>query len=283
MQTTGFREQMLANVVVTRRTIDVDGIATAVLEAGSGSPLLLLHGAIECGGAMWAPVITPLAARHRLVIPDAPGLGESAPVDRLDVTTFTRWFEALLRVTDLERPALVAHSLFGSMAVHLAARRSELVSQVVAYGAPGVGPYRMPMALRYAAIRFAIRPTAANAERFDRFALLDVDATRGLDPDWYEAFSLYTRERAGRRAVKRTMNSLISPMTKQIPEADLDRIECPVSLLWGRHDRMVPLSIAEHASSRRGWPLHVVEAAAHAPHIEAPRSFPDVLESALAT
>jgi pimeloyl-ACP methyl ester carboxylesterase len=43
--------------------------------------------------------------------------------------------------------------------------------------------------------------------------------------------------------------------------------------VWGRHDRMAPLSIGEAAAARHGWPLHVVEDAAHAPHIEQPQAF----------
>ena len=92
------------------------------------------------------------------------------------------------------------------------------------YGAPGIGPYRMPAGLRYAAIRFAIRPTARNAERFDRFALLDLDATRDLDPGWFEAFDAYTRSRATVRHVKRTMRRLIGTETEQIPDDELRRI-----------------------------------------------------------
>ena len=64
--------------------------------------------------------------------------------------------------------------------------------------------------LRYVAIRFAIRPTCRNAERFDRFALLDLDATRGRDPDWYDAFVTYTQSRALEPAVKKTMRRLIA-------------------------------------------------------------------------
>ena len=70
-----------------------------VLEGGDGPPLVLLHGGIECGGAYWAPVIAPLAERHRVIVPDLPGLGESEPVARLDAATFADWFAALLRET----------------------------------------------------------------------------------------------------------------------------------------------------------------------------------------
>jgi pimeloyl-ACP methyl ester carboxylesterase len=154
-----------------------------------------------------------------------------------------------------------------------AAERSEKLRRLVIYAAPGVGPYRMPWQLRYVAIRFAIRPTARNAERFDRFALRDLDATRQRDPDWHRAFDAYNLAQARRRHVKRTMNRLVADQTKPIPAAELDRIGVPVSLVWGRHDRMVPLAIGQAAAKDHGWPLHVIDDAAHAPHVETPDSF----------
>jgi pimeloyl-ACP methyl ester carboxylesterase len=267
------RARMLAGLPVTERVLDVRGIETTVLEAGDGPSLVLLHGGIECGGAYWAPVIARLVEHHRLVVPDVPGLGESAPVDRLDDDTFAAWFTGVLEQTHAEQPTLVAHSLLGSAAARFAARRSDLLRGLVVYGAPGVGPYRMPMRLRYVAIRFGIRPSPRNAERFDRFALLDLDANRRREPEWFAAFDEYARSRATVPHVKRTMRRLISAETKQIPDAALGRIAVPTTLLWGRHDRMVPLGLARAAAERLGWPLHVVDGAAHAPHMERPDAF----------
>jgi pimeloyl-ACP methyl ester carboxylesterase len=264
---------MLSGLSVSSRRLVVAGVTTSVLESGEGPPLVLLHGGIECGGIMWTPVVADLARRHRVVIPDLPGLGESSPAPHLDLDTFTRWFSGLLRELRIERPPLVAHSLVGSLAARFAARHADLLGQLVVYAAPGVGPYRMPPRLRYLAIRFAIRPSPGNAERFERFALLDLDATRRRDPSWYDAFTTYTRSRAAQRPVKRAMAQLVSTQTKPIPDDELDRIDIPTALVWGRHDRMVPLPIGEAAAARHGWPLHVVEDAAHAPHIEQPQAF----------
>jgi 2-hydroxymuconate-semialdehyde hydrolase len=264
---------MLAGLPVTAHALDVDGIDTSILEAGAGPPLVLMHGGIECGGAYWAPVIARLAEHHRLIVPDAPGLGESAPVHRLDDDTFAAWFSGVLEQTQCVRPTLVAHSVLGSTAARFAAQRPDRLRALVVYAAPGVGPYRMPMRLRYVAIRFGIRPSARNAERFDRFALFDLDANRRRDPEWFAAFDAYTRSQASLRHVKRTMRRLIGTETKQIPEADLRRIAVPTTLLWGRHDRMVPLALAQGVATRLGWPLHVVDGAAHAPHMEQPEAF----------
>ena len=63
--------------------------------------------------------------------------------------------------------------------------------------------------------------------------------------------------------------------TKPVP--GLERVAVPATLLWGRHDRFVPLALAEAASTRLGWPLHVVEAAGHVPHVEQSDAFMEAL------
>jgi 2-hydroxymuconate-semialdehyde hydrolase len=271
---------MLAGLPVTARRLDAGGASTALLEGGAGSPLVLLHGGIECGGAYWAPVIARLVEDHRVVVPDAPGLGESEPLARLDDETFGRWLRELVRLTCEERPTLVAHSLLGTMAARFAAAHSDALARLIIYAAPGVGPYRMPLGLRIAAVRFALRPNERNEERFQRFALLDRDRTRRQDPAWFDSFSAYTLSRARVPHVKRTMSGLLKIATKRVPDAELRRIGVPVALLWGHDDRMTPLPLAEAASTRLGWPLHGVDDAAHVPHIEQPDAFVDRLTEA---
>ena len=251
------RSALLANLPVEQRRLG----STSVLEAGSGPPLVLLHGGIECGGVIWAPVVEELAASHRLVIPDVPGLGESEPVNRLDAATFSAWFRELIEQTCDEEPAVVAHSLCGTLAARCGIGRPLLI-----YGAPGVGRYRMPLALRTAAIRFGLRPTARNLERIERLAFYDLGA---LDPGWLGAFGAYMLDRVRVPHVQRTMRQLVAAGTKRVPDAELRRIE----LVWGRHDRFVPVELAQEAAARLGRPLHVIEDAGHVPHVECPQAF----------
>ena len=275
------RERLLSGVPVTERRLQLAGVSTAVLEGGDGPPLVLLHGGIECGGAYWAPVLDALADRHRVIVPDLPGLGESEPVVRLDAAGFADWFAALVRETCQERPTLIAHSLDGSLAARFAVAHGDLLRRLVIYAAPGIGPYRVPLGLRVMAMRFGLRPTKRNAERFDRFAFYDFDQARRRDPAWFEAFGAYTRLRAAVPHVKRTMGQLLKAGTKQVPNAELRRIEVPTTLLWGAHDRFVPLGLAEGASTRLGWPLHVIDDTGHAAHIEQPDAFLRALHAAL--
>jgi 2-hydroxymuconate-semialdehyde hydrolase len=273
---------VLAGLPVREGRLDVAGIETVVLEGGDGSPLLLLHGGIECGGAYWARVVSPLAKAHRLVVPDLPGLGESEPVARPD-EAFGEWFAELLRLTCEERPVVVAHSLLGGFAARFAAQRPDLLRRLVIYGAPAVGAYRIPAGLAVAAIRFDLRPTQRNVERFERWVFPDPAQTKRQNPAWFEAFDAYAVACGRVPHVKRTMRRLIKTGKTRIPDDELRRIQVPTALLWGRHDRMVPLRLAEEASARLDWPLHVIEGAGHAPHVERPDAFLEALRGALAT
>jgi pimeloyl-ACP methyl ester carboxylesterase len=66
-----------------------------------------------------------------------------------------------------------------------------------------------------------------------------------------------------------------------IPAEVLARIVVPTTLIWGRHDLATPLRIAEAASARYGWPLHVIEHAGDDPTIDQPEQFLHALRSAL--
>ncbi|MFE7747141.1 alpha/beta fold hydrolase [Nocardia sp. NPDC057455] len=65
-----------------RRTVVVDGSATAYLEAGAGEPVVLLHGGEFGAGAElgWEHTIDALAHRYRVLAPDMLGFGGSAKV-----------------------------------------------------------------------------------------------------------------------------------------------------------------------------------------------------------
>jgi pimeloyl-ACP methyl ester carboxylesterase len=269
---------MLAGLAVAERRIRLAGVSTSLLEAGDGPPLVLLHGAIESGGAYWAPVVERLAESHRVVVPDVPGLGASEPVADLP-DAFAEWFRALLRETCEDRPTLVGHSMGAALAARYAVQHGGSLSRLVIYGGPGVGPYRIPVGLAIRAIMFDLRPSKKNADRFDYFAFFDFDAAKRRDGEWLEAWSLYARERARVPHVKRTMRQLIKSGKKQVAEAQLRRISVPTSLIWGSHDRFVPLSVAEWASARFGWPLRVIDEAGHVPHIERAEVFSDELQT----
>lgn len=275
------RDRLLDGLPVEERRLDVDGVTTSVLEGGQGAPLVLLHGGSQAGGLLWMRVIPRLTQGRRVVVPDLPGLGESEPVTRLDAAAVAAWLQRLLRLTCSDRPTLVAHSLPASFAASFAARHGDLLRRLVLVGSPALGSFRPPPALLLAALRLNLRPSQRNLERFSRWPYHQPDRVR-TEQKHHEALDAYLLSRATIPHVKRTMRQLVRAGTQQIPDAELQRITVPTSLLWGRHDRMAPLRLAEAAGARLGWPLRVIDDAGHVPHVEQPEAFVDALEEIFA-
>ena len=72
------RQRLLAGAPVVEQRLLLAGVPTAVLEGGSGPPVVLLHGQGGWAG-LWLPAIAELVRTHRVVAPDLPGVG-AAPV-----------------------------------------------------------------------------------------------------------------------------------------------------------------------------------------------------------
>ncbi len=112
----------------------------------------------------------------------------------------------------------------------------------------------------------------------------DLDqARRRLGQRW-EPYAAYAVELAGTPGVQAAMGALIEQFgAAAIPPADLDRIQTPTTVIWGRHDLATPLTIAEAAAARHGWPLHVIEGAGDDPPLDQPEAFLDALHAAIGT
>jgi pimeloyl-ACP methyl ester carboxylesterase len=103
---------------------------------------------------------------------------------------------------------------------------------------------------------------------------VDFDGVRAGIGDRWDSFQAYSVDQArspsGKTALRTMMRELAVPA---IPPADLERIRVPTTLIWGRHDPVNRLAVAERASERYGWPLHVIEDAGDDPPLEQPEAF----------
>ena len=94
--------------------VDVDGMRIAYTRAGSGPPLVMLHGA-PSDSRTWQWMIPDLARDHTVVAWDAPGFGESSDIDDgWRAPEFANTLAAFVAALSLERPHVVGHS-FGTM------------------------------------------------------------------------------------------------------------------------------------------------------------------------
>jgi len=94
--------------------VDLDGIRIAYTRAGSGPPLVMVHGA-PADSRTWQWMLADLSRDHTVIAWDAPGFGQSSDID--DTWRADQFADALaffIDALDLGRPHLVGHS-FGTM------------------------------------------------------------------------------------------------------------------------------------------------------------------------
>jgi pimeloyl-ACP methyl ester carboxylesterase len=132
-----------ARADATSRTVDVDGIKIHYMTAGSGEPVILLHGYAQ-SSRMWGPAMDRLAKRFTVIAPDLPGFGASSiPKDGLDVKTAATRIHALANSLHVTKARVVGHDIGLMVAYAYAAMYPDEVEQLVVMDAflPGVGDW----------------------------------------------------------------------------------------------------------------------------------------------
>jgi len=276
------RERLLDGLPVTERRLELAGVSTSVLEGGSGAPVVLLHGPGEFA-AKWRRVLPDLVTTHRVVAPDLPGHGVSKVTHgRLDVERVLAWLGELIERTCAAPPTLVGHVLGGAIAARFASRHGERLARLVLVDTLGLAPFRPAPKFALGMIGYLARPTERSYDRFMRQCSYDLDGLRDQMGEQWEPFVSYNLELARAPHVKAALRSLMPALAlPAIPAADLARITVPTTLVWGRHDRATRLRIAEQASARYRWPLHVIEDCADDPPRDQPAAFLAALRIAL--
>ena len=270
------RERLLSGLPVADRRLQLAGVSTAVLEGGDGPPIVFLQGEFA---AVWMRVIPDLVATHRVVAPDLPGLGESQLTDGpLDLDALLTWLGELIEQTCALPPVIVGKGPGGALGARYAVEHGDRIGRLVLVDSLGLARFRPGPAMALTFMGVLLRPTERGLERsFRRYCYVDLDGTRTAMGESYDAMVAYALDRFRTPSVKAAMRSLMKQLAAPIPR--LDRVAVPTTLIWGRHDVGVPLAVAEAASVRHGWPLHVIDDARDDPAVERPAAFLAALQA----
>jgi pimeloyl-ACP methyl ester carboxylesterase len=272
------RGPLLAWTGLTERVLPLAGVTTAVLEGGDGPPVILLHSSGEFA-ALWSRVIPDLVTTHRVVAPDLPGHGASMRVDgELEPGRVLRWLGELIDRTCASPPVLVGHGLGGAIAAQFAADHGDRVDRLVLVDSLGLGPFEPAPSFGTAMHEFLREPTEQTRDGLFRQCFVDLDRVRAQVGELWEPVAAYALDRARTAGQQSALGALVAEFGGP---ADLARISVPTTMIWGRHDLQVPLSVAEKAAHRLGWPLHIIEDAGDDPAIEQPAAFTAALRTAL--
>lgn len=276
------RERLLAGLPVNERRLQLAGVSTAVLEGGDGPPIVLLHEQGEFG-ASWMRVIPDLVRTHRVIAPDLPGHGASTVTDGpLGADRVLAWLGELIERTCPSPPALVGHMLGGAIAARFACDHGERLGRLVLVDTFGLARFRPTPRFALALIPYIVRPTEGTHDRLHRRCAADLDTMRDQLGERWATFQAYALECMRTPSVKAALRVHMSQLgVPAIASADLERIAVATTLIWGRHDPVTRVRIAEAASARYGWPLHVIEDAGDMPATEQPEAFLRALHVAL--
>jgi pimeloyl-ACP methyl ester carboxylesterase len=248
------------------RTLEWRGTRLRYAVAGDGPPLILVHG---LGGTVenWRALAPPLAAEHRVLVPDLPGHGHSAPLhEARDVDALA---EAVLGIADAEElggAVWIGHSLGGVVALRAAVLRPDAVRGIVLAAAAGIGSASRAAHATVAVLGVA-RPGRLIAPHrrawagsrlgrraaFGWWGVADPDA---LEPELAEAFLVGPAHHTDMQQAGRAL--LASD-----PRMELERVTCPCLCLWGASDNWVRVEDGMEYARRLRAPLRTIAGCGH--------------------
>lgn len=264
------------------RVIDAMGIRSAYLEAGpaDGPPVLLLHG-LGATNASLLPVLSDLAADHRVLAPDLPGFGASqAPGGPYNSAWFAAWVEAFQVATGCRGAVLLGNSLGGRIALEVGLTHPASVSALVLLNpSPAFRRLRqfVPAARLLSPVFGRLPAPALPRSLFVEMTRAMMSVPERLPQAWYDAAAdeaqRVLRSPAHRQAFLSAVRAIY------LEEAHgrhgfwdrLPGLEPPALFLWGDRDRMVPSSFARHVTDALPHAASIVlEDCGHVPQFEHP-------------
>jgi pimeloyl-ACP methyl ester carboxylesterase len=212
------------------RHIVVNGHRVYYRQAGSGPPVVLLHGGAS-DSRDWLPTMAALVNRFSFYAPDLLGFGLS---DRKEsgyyLSDFSDFVVGFIEALQLEKPSLVGHSFGARVCLDVTLRNQERVKKLILVDASGLDRIS----------------TLGNA-LFSTFTLLRKLMNR---PQPFPTFLAREGEDYNR-----------------IGDAALRGLKTPTLLVWKRHDPYLPVAIARRAEKViPGAKLVVIPGFGHAPN-----------------
>jgi pimeloyl-ACP methyl ester carboxylesterase len=228
-----------------------------VKSCGTGPPLLVLH---RSTGPMWCPFYDHIASTFRVIVPDMPGFGES---ERVEAARSPRDLAILLHqaLELLEDGPVhaVGLGLGGWVLAEMATMGQQRFRTLTFVGAAGIKPRAGQIS----------DPMMISWEDYQRLGFRDDEHFRKVFGDAQpspEIVSLwdFSREMTARVTWKPWMWS------NQL-RALLPGVRTPSMIVWGGHDRVIPLDCAEQLrellpASR----LEVIDRSGHSVELEEP-------------
>jgi pimeloyl-ACP methyl ester carboxylesterase len=227
--------------------VQVAGAPVNVIDLGEGDPMVFIHG-LAGAWVNWLENLPHFARDHRVIAMDLPGFGHSPmPTEKISIAGYGRIVDELLDALGVERAVVVGNSMGGFIGAEVAIQFSTRVQKLVLVSAAGISIEHQRN-----------EPVLRVLERVDDVLILTTGwmATRSA--------ALARRPRARRQIMKlvaHRADELPGPLIAEqvmgsgkpgfVPALDaltdypirdrLGEIACPVLVVWGEEDHLVPV------------------------------------------
>lgn len=227
---------------------------------GPGTPVMLLHGLFDDHRG-WRDLQRRLATQgHAVIAADLPGHGDSAPTPTLDAAT-----DALAAALPSGPVILVGHSLGAVIATRLARHLGPRAVRLILLAPAGIGP-RINADFLDGMLNAATTAALARA-----LAMLSAGPVSG--PALASELARLHARRDGQRALADA--TARNGIQQTDITADLARLTCPVTVVFGTADRILNWQDVANLPARVA--IHLIHGAGHLPHAVDPGLVADLI------
>lgn len=254
---------------VVQKDIIVYGQNIHYAEAGSGPPVILLHG-LWGGLNEWQPIIEPLSQSNRVIVMDFIGFhGSSKPDTDYHNALLSQFLAGFIQALGLSDVTLIGHAMGANTATYTAIHHPENLRALVLVDGAG---YR-------STDRDLAKPMPEGMIRFRRTATgSSLESTRGLlerrvkdksiitDAWVEEAFAMWVN----------SANAIGDMMIDggDVADEEMRGIRLPTLVIWGAEDKVFsPDNASRLKTDIEQSEVHIIERSGHLPQIEQTDAF----------
>jgi len=272
-----------------QRWLTIAGRRMNVIDFGSGPPVVFVHG-LAGSWQNWLEQLPDFASRHRVIAMDLPGFGHSEmPAEKISIAGYARILDELCDQLDVDAAAFVGNSMGGFVSAEMAISFPERIERLVLVSAAGLTIEHQRSEPALAVLRrvenvlaFYTGWVASRSENVARRPRLR-KATLALVARHPDRLPGPLAAEQIRGSGKPGFIDALDALTDYPIRARLGEIACPTLIIWGTHDRLVPVRDASEFERLIPNARKVIfEDTGHVPMLERPAAFKDVLEEFLA-
>ncbi len=246
-------------------------------EYGHGEPILCLHG-LGANIFTWRYFINPFSRQNKLILIDLKGFGSSAkPEDQhYSIHDHADAIHELIVENDWRNLTLIGNSFGGTLALLLAIRLGKSdpsrVSKLVLIDAGAYQEY-LPGYLKLmrtvvGKLMISLLPAKQSAKYVLNLSFYDRSR---ISSEQVDAYSGPLADPGTRDALLQTARLCIPDNAEELIK-NYKTIKAPTLILWGRHDRIIPLKVGELLNEAiPNSVLEVLEGCGHIPQEEQPQ------------